>query len=752
MINDQLHDKETLFEESLKLKQFVNKEKGASQYKPKEIKHLSHSSNNVKRGISLNNDEDFNKQSNVSIHKSTFYYLKKDKGNDAPAAPQSLFCKRKKILRDEYNDDNKIHKMNSSFNADISKLNSNSINISFVLNQSSNDQNYEDNHKKQFNNPFDSICDDDSNKNNDRDEVTIINHHSTFNTNFNNINYKKSSTTDLIYEAPKYSNDILYQLRFFNPEEEQSIQSKQRQTTSEKDKEDNNMINNKKQISAFTITKSIRNDKIEHKLNDSDIKNFTHKSIISILNYSTSQISTNRNNSDSLQSIPFNHICNYIHPYQSIKIIESKHQASSHLITIINNNEFSLSFLKINTLSFNLLLPPITSPQNNNEEMITEIINKEFYDKNVPFSLFDSITSNLHKAINYDETYLIGNKRNLEEIKQYLNINTELQIKEASRHLSHYRSVLCDGDGFFRAFAFSLMERLILNNKHSQIKTISYNMTSRVKEEFKYNNIAINTEPVVIITKIILTHIENNQLMEAHRVFINAFTTERNYELGLIKYIKIAIADYIKMNFSKITKENQLIFFPHEYLDKDKDKNCLDVIGYINERILRMNYEPDVCVFYFAPIVFIINLQLIVFEKDQKLFNHLFYYDYSILASSSVIQNIPKEKAKETICIFHTFCRYYIGYHKEGLKKNESNIFHYNQMTNNLKTKSKQFNIIKRKVYCSNCKSESDELVLNRFQSKPFCKQCLMNPLIDAIDLIVDCCVKDDYKHKECKQ
>ena len=205
-----------------------------------------------------------------------------------------------------------------------------------------------------------------------------------------------------------------------------------------------------------------------------------------------------------------------------------------------------------------------------NEQLI-EKIDKEFYENFESINKFEKIIKKYHHK----------------EFKNYYTLCISEIYPIELQELKAYRTVLCDdGNGFLRAFIFNLFEVLIINKNIKELRKISYEISTKISIKFQYNNISVEKEEIIIIMKIIITHLENSNINDALLVFTNAFLYHSSFEFGLIKFIRIALGNFITNNKDLFNLENLKELIPFKYIEHNKFNYNL----YIIERVMIMDY------------------------------------------------------------------------------------------------------------------------------------------------------------------
>ena len=389
----------------------------------------------------------------------------------------------------------------------------------------------------------------------------------------------------------------------------------------------------------------------------------------------------------------------------NINYINNQYEVNKKICEIINNNPFQNIPFKILSNSNNFF----NFFHMTNEELI-EQIDKEFYENLESMNKFEQIIKKYHHK----------------EFKHYYSLCVSEVYPIEYQELKSYRTVLCDdGNGFLRAFIFNLFEVYIINKNIKELRKIAYEISTRMSIEFQYNNIIVEKKELIIIMKIIITHLENSNIGDALLVFTNAFLYHSSFEFGLIKFIRIALGNFISNNKDIFILGNLKELIPFKYITQKGFKYNL----YIAERVMIMDYEIDSFIFFVLPHLFNINLKI-------------YFDDNSIVLNC----NTP-EKNNGTIKIIYDFSYYKIGYDSNFMTNNSKFIPYISKEQNekcNIITINNNTNQI-----CEICKENPNEFIkIHKIYDK-ICKKCLIKYIKEALRKRLKFFMEDYYLHEE---
>ena len=131
------------------------------------------------------------------------------------------------------------------------------------------------------------------------------------------------------------------------------------------------------------------------------------------------------------------------------------------------------------------------------------------------------------------------------------------------------------------------------------------------------NLIDINIQEVFSILKIIFTHLEKKNILEAYIVLINAFKENSFFEKGLIYFLKYCLRQFIIDNYVLFNIDYLNDIISTKYINTLN--NQFDYQSYIQEKIMDSpdDIKYEVLVYYLLPLIFPINL--IIYTNSNAL-------------------------------------------------------------------------------------------------------------------------------------
>ena len=617
----------------------------------------------------------------------------------------------------------------------------------FSVNKSGMKENkrYDKNEEEKVKNEFSKIESNDIKKSNNKENITSKNFNSIYSSQKNNVTNYNMINNDDYNNLPKIKNpfDSINQSNLQSISQSLFSENKNCQSFKELPKKkgtfDNNLLK-----SSFMRRSAAQSQKKKKKDNlTSDTSSKFERNSISNLEFSQSQ-NVDINSRDF--SIKFDIIEN--------EEANNKNYKRNNLQNIIESdeeNEGDETLRKLNLEDIVIFVKKFNDGNNLNPitnkyeigKKISEIINNNPF-QNISFKI-------LNDSINFRNFFAVSNKQIIEKIDNdfYENLDSLNKFEQIIKKYHHkefkhyyslcvseiyllelqelkgYRTILCDdGNGFLRAFIFNLFEVFIINKNVEELRKITYEISTKISTEFKYNNIVVEKKEIIIIMKIIICHLENSKIEDALLVFTNAFLYHSSFEFGLIKFIRISLGTYISNNKDIFTLSNLRELIPFKYIEQKTFNHNL----YIEERVMIMDYEIDTFIFFILPHLFNINLRLFL-DNDNI----------------TLECNTPN-KNNGTINIIHDFSYYKIGY--------DSNFMRYNKIIPYIsKEKNEKCNIIlinnNTNLICEICKKTPNEFVKLHKIFEQICKNCLLKNINEAIRKRLKLFIEDFYLHEE---
>ena len=207
------------------------------------------------------------------------------------------------------------------------------------------------------------------------------------------------------------------------------------------------------------------------------------------------------------------------------------------------------------------------------------------------------------------------------------------QLKD---YIYKFRSVLGDGDCFYRGFIFSFLENIILTNNIMLMKELlilyheKINLKNELIKDKEYLLIMheMNIEMVPMILYILINQMETD-IEEAYKSLLKVFLYCPDFDFGIIYFTRYLIYEFISANEDKIySREFQVeigCLLPEDYVVDKGDKNIYMFEDYFSLQLMKTKTFAEKIVIYIAPFVFNTNMNILI-------------YDFGINGAPSAIQ------------------------------------------------------------------------------------------------------------------
>ena len=313
-----------------------------------------------------------------------------------------------------------------------------------------------------------------------------------------------------------------------------------------------------------------------------------------------------------------------------------------------------------------------------------------------------------------------------------------------------YRRARNDSDSFFKCFMFSYLEKCIIYKKKCRIKILINDILMEKKKPFFSRNIKVDENEALYILLIILEYLEHDDIINSINFLNRAFCSNDNFCNTLVKYMKTKLSNFIKEYYkffnSKEIIDNHIIL--NKYYNINKEFNYYQ---YSKEKILLMQTEPDLFIYFITPFVFEIDLRLYTIESHGE--------------KQLALKNLPYSSDFK-IDLIYMNKKYLIAYN-ENYYQNILNYLKYEILDNDIEDKSirtdmgdddsiKQINyddvieICNSNFKCEKCNTETNEIILKKINpNTKICKNCLKISVDNVLNNRFNNLKKDGYENIE---
>ena len=532
------------------------------------------------------------------------------------------------------------------------------------------------------------------------------------------------------YENEKTENRSLHESSIYiQSEETNKKQNKlENKIFNETNKNDlQNANNNEKNISHNNSTNiQIIPEKLKNLKIFQILSEFQKKNILSILD-DIKEFKSKGTNINNLN----------IDDYPTIKLnLNQKEKTLDNIITNFKNkikkdenetekrkHDFISHIYFENTIKTSPLLELIPECNISHIDLLKKIYNEQGL-KNIP-----EINDDYEKIIFPSENKLILDYYSpigkIEDLKSFIyKYNFEENPKilvNSLRIFNYWRNIQGDGNSFYRAFMFGLIEFYILNNSLNILKEIISEISSEnLINVYIENNIDYKI-PFIILGAIIKLLTEDKR-ERAYELFIKSYLLENgSFDKMLIIYLRYISYIYVD-EVIKLSEQNQGQSEEEKTISKNINK----------ELIITMNIEPNFFIICLMSYLFDVNLNVFWIDRDL------------LQCKDGTINFIDEDNTDEIplISLGYFFSSYHRIYSVNSMNDRINELFNSNLC--NLKKLTYQ---IKIKEKCEICKNETFVIFLE--QNFKVCKNCLEKYIYNISFLRNDSLNKDNYIGQE---
>ena len=206
--------------------------------------------------------------------------------------------------------------------------------------------------------------------------------------------------------------------------------------------------------------------------------------------------------------------------------------------------------------------------------------------------------------------------------------NYEIMIKdreELKPYIDKFRSILGDGDCFYRGFMFSLLENIILTDNIMLMKELlilnyeKINLKNELIKEKEYLLIfhQMNIDIVTHVLYILINQMEND-IKKAYKTLLKLFLYCPDFDFGIIYFMRYLIFEYISANEDKIYSQEFQVevgcLLPEEYYIDKGNKNEYLFEDYFSLQLMKAKTFAEKIVIYITPYVFNVNMNILIYD------------------------------------------------------------------------------------------------------------------------------------------
>ena len=191
------------------------------------------------------------------------------------------------------------------------------------------------------------------------------------------------------------------------------------------------------------------------------------------------------------------------------------------------------------------------------------------------------------------------------------------------KYICNFRSVYRDGNCFYRAVMFRYLELLIMYRRIDILKSLTLDIyksfqSKEIKKRLYIGKEYLKPDLIIQIMLIIIDLIENNMFLEAHLALYKSFVYCKIFDYSIILYLRYIIYSYIKQNEKKLYSEAFPVLIGTLLPSKYDNKNKYNFNSFYDNELLKMFTFAEKVIIYLTPFVLGMNLDLILFEGNER--------------------------------------------------------------------------------------------------------------------------------------
>ena len=411
----------------------------------------------------------------------------------------------------------------------------------------------------------------------------------------------------------------------------------------------NNNNDNKKEGEEKSISK-----KKDNKSKDDDFEEQYN-----ILFCSTIDKTTLRQN--TMKSVDLNIDKELAQSKINIKLNEKKNYLSSRKWDYLNDNSIDKLNKKINQVYKNMNKKQLEILSNQIEKCVLDHIYNNFNPRESlstigTLSSLDYLIETTYYSQPGSVNLMFADKKKLEP------------------YLYKFRTVLGDGDCFYRGLIFSFFENIILTNNVMLMKELlilfDEKMNTKnplIKEKDYLKQIEkLNIDIVSQALYILIKKMENNKALIVYEILLKLFLYCKDFDYVIIFFTRYLLFDYISSNEDKIfSKENQIeigCLLPEDFVVDKGVKNEYLFENFYSLQLMRPKSFAEKIVIYIAPFVFNSDINILIYDYGAN----------SFIEEKNFVNE--KKKSEFQINLLFRKAHYDIYYKKDFYDKNKDRL------------------------------------------------------------------------------
>ena len=292
-----------------------------------------------------------------------------------------------------------------------------------------------------------------------------------------------------------------------------------------------------------------------------------------------------------------------------------------------------------------------------------------------------------------------------------------------------WRKVKGDGNCFYRAFFFSLLEQIIFTHNSNFLSVLIIDFKTKLNDkQMKTLSLKYNFDNEICLKCLLMIYLSmisksKDNVLKSYTILIKMINNMSHFDYGLIAYYHILLYDYLKENeknnYSEIFNVRLGNLLPSEYED-EKGNFSFDL--FYNQFLFKLFAEAEKIIIYTSPFIFNCEINL--------------YYDQS----DDNEEQLLNFKAESNDCLFKVFLLYHRT-HYDIIYTNE----YFDKYSKYLCISFYQVIQDKTRNRCQLCDKDLDIYFIN--DNIIICKKCLVKDILNTLKMCYILLIQNHRKY-----
>ena len=201
--------------------------------------------------------------------------------------------------------------------------------------------------------------------------------------------------------------------------------------------------------------------------------------------------------------------------------------------------------------------------------------------------------------------------------------NMQQKYDRYKTYIFNFRTIYGDGNCYYRAVMFRYLELLILYRRVDILKGITLDISksfcsNEIKKRLYIGMDYLNPNLILQIMVTIIELVQANRILDAHLALYKSFLFSKIFDYSIILYFRYLLYIYINQNKSKLYSSSFPVSLGNLLPSMYENVNRILFNEFFENNLLKMFTYAEKIIIYITPFVLGMNLNLILFESDDK--------------------------------------------------------------------------------------------------------------------------------------